>query len=91
MPSLLIWVNTCSMSTLRLFDWPFRASRPYDDTCVARFLFDWEYFAISETFVLEGVGTQIQSSGLVAHENSIFRNLVLAVFGALYGVNGCFI
>ena len=28
-----------------------------------------------------GVSTQIQSSGLVAHENSTFRNLALAVSG----------
>ena len=28
-----------------------------------------------------GVSTQLQSSGLVAHENSTFRNLALAVFG----------
>ena len=28
---------------------------------------------------LEGVSTQLQSSGLVAHENSTFRNLALAV------------
>ena len=29
----------------------------------------------------EGVSTQLQSSGLVAHENSTFRNLALAVCG----------
>ena len=29
-----------------------------------------------------GVSTQLQSSGLVAHENSTFRNLALAVSGA---------
>ena len=29
--------------------------------------------------ILEGVSTQLQSSGLVAHENSTFRNLALAV------------
>ena len=28
-----------------------------------------------------GVSTQLQSSGLVAHENSTFRNLALAVSG----------
>ena len=28
-----------------------------------------------------GVSTQIQSSGLVAHENSTFRNLALAMSG----------
>ena len=39
--------------SLRLFDWSFRASRPYDDIiCVAQFLFDWEYFAILQTSVL---------------------------------------
>ena len=31
--------------------------------------------------VLLGVSTQLQSSGLVAHENSTFRNLALAVSG----------
>ena len=31
--------------------------------------------------ILEGVITQLQSSGLVAHENSTFRNLALAVSG----------
>ena len=31
--------------------------------------------------ILEGVSTQLQSSGLVAHENSTFRNLALAVSG----------
>ena len=31
--------------------------------------------------ILEGVRTQLQSSGLVAHENSAFRNLALAVSG----------
>ena len=31
--------------------------------------------------VSPGVSTQLQSSGLVAHENSTFRNLVLAVSG----------
>ena len=30
---------------------------------------------------LEGISTQLQSSGLVAHENSTFRNLALAVCG----------
>ena len=30
---------------------------------------------------IEGVSTQLQSSGLVAHENSTFRNLALAVSG----------
>ena len=29
----------------------------------------------------DGVSTQLQSSGLVAHENSTFRNLALAVSG----------
>ena len=29
----------------------------------------------------QGVSTQLQSSGLVAHENSSFRNLALAVSG----------
>ena len=29
----------------------------------------------------QGVSTQLQSSGLVAHENSTFRNLALAVSG----------
>ena len=34
------------------------------------------------THVVEyGVSTQLQSSGLVAHENSTFRNLALAVSG----------
>ena len=28
-----------------------------------------------------GVSTQLQSSGLVAHENSTFRNLALAISG----------
>ena len=31
--------------------------------------------------VASGVSTQLQSSGLVAHENSTFRNLALAVSG----------
>ena len=31
--------------------------------------------------VIFGVSTQLQSSGLVAHENSTFRNLALAVSG----------
>ena len=31
--------------------------------------------------ILEGISTQLQSSGLVAHENSTFRNLALAVSG----------
>ena len=31
--------------------------------------------------ILEGVSTQLQSSGLVAHENNTFRNLALAVSG----------
>ena len=31
--------------------------------------------------ILEGVSTQLHSSGLVAHENSTFRNLALAVSG----------
>ena len=31
--------------------------------------------------VSSGVNTQLQSSGLVAHENSTFRNLALAVSG----------
>ena len=31
--------------------------------------------------MLFGVSTQLQSSGLVAHENSTFRNLALAVSG----------
>ena len=31
--------------------------------------------------VVFGVSTQLQSSGLVAHENSTFRNLALAVSG----------
>ena len=31
--------------------------------------------------VLNGVSTQLKSSGLVAHENSTFRNLALAVSG----------
>ena len=30
---------------------------------------------------VEGVSTQLQSSGLVAHENSTFRNLAFAVSG----------
>ena len=30
---------------------------------------------------LVGVSTQLQSSGLVAYENSAFRNLALAVSG----------
>ena len=30
---------------------------------------------------IKGVSTQLQSSGLVAHENSTFRNLALAVSG----------
>ena len=33
--------------------WLFRASQPCDDIiCVAHFLFDWECFAILQTFVL---------------------------------------
>ena len=31
--------------------------------------------------ILEGMCTQLQSSGLVAHGNSTFRNLALAVSG----------
>ena len=31
--------------------------------------------------VVTGVSTQLHSSGLVAHENSTFRNLALAVSG----------
>ena len=31
--------------------------------------------------MVTGVSTQLQSSGLVAHENSTFRNLALAVSG----------
>ena len=34
------------------------------------------------TFGVTGVSTQLQSSGLVAHENSTFRNLALAVSGS---------
>ena len=34
--------------------------------------------------ILEGVSTQLQSSGLVAHENSTFRNLALAFLGPLW-------
>ena len=30
---------------------------------------------------ISGVSSQLQSSGLVAHENSTFRNLALAVSG----------
>ena len=36
----------------------------------------------STSGVRDGVSTQIQSSGLVAHENSTFRNLALAVSGS---------
>ena len=36
---------------------------------------------ILRVFTLYGVSTQLQSSGLVAHENSTFRNLALAVSG----------
>ena len=32
-------------------------------------------------YKIDGVSTQLQSSGLVAHENSTFRNLALAVSG----------
>ena len=32
-------------------------------------------------FPVHGVSTQLRSSGLVAHENSTFRNLALAVSG----------
>ena len=35
----------------------------------------------SVQFSAIGVSTQLQSSGLVAHENSTFRNLALAVSG----------
>ena len=35
-----------------------------------------------------GVSTQLQSSGLVAHENSTFRNLALAVFGPFMALMG---
>ena len=31
--------------------------------------------------IIYGVSTQLQSSGLVAHENSSFRNLALAISG----------
>ena len=44
----------------------------------------WAYCEAMLPFVwLEGSGvsTQLQSSGLVAHENSTFRNLALAVSG----------
>ena len=41
---------------------------------VLKFLLIW-------SFALAGVSTQLQSSGLVAHENSTFRNLALAVSG----------
>ena len=38
--------------SIRVFDWLFRASWPYDDIiCVAYYLFDKEYYAISQTFV----------------------------------------
>ena len=41
------------------------------------------YRPFQESLVLNayGVSTQLQSSGLVAHENSTFRNLALAVSG----------
>ena len=35
----------------------------------------------TQTIAFIGVSTQLQSSGLVAHENSTFRNLALAVSG----------
>ena len=38
--------------------------------------------------ILEGVNRQIQSSGLVAHENSTFRNLALAVSGPFMACMG---
>ena len=38
--------------------------------------------------ILEGVSTQLQSSGLVAHENSTFRNLALAVSGSFMALMG---
>ena len=37
-----------------------------------------------------GVSTQLQSSGLVAHENSTFRNLALAVSGPFMASMGAF-
>ena len=47
------------------------------------------FFSISEPTIFNvyaklfalGVSTQLQSSGLVAHENSTFRNLAIAVSG----------
>ena len=38
--------------------------------------------------ILEGVSTQKQSSGFVAHENSTFRNLALAVSGPFMAYMG---
>ena len=38
-------------------------------------------FTYDLPLMLFGVSTQLQSSGLVAHENSTFRNLALAVSG----------
>ena len=38
-------------------------------------------FSLGFTSAPYGVSTQLQSSGLVAHENSTFRNLALAVSG----------
>ena len=39
------------------------------------------HFSFPEALRAVGVSTQLQSSGLVAHENSTFRNLALAVSG----------
>ena len=38
-------------------------------------------FSLTVKAAPHGVSTQLQSSGLVAHENSTFRNLALAVSG----------
>ena len=51
---------------------------PLDSWSIVKFSTDSVMFYDSDTI---GVSTQLQSSGLVAHENSTFRNLALAVSG----------
>ena len=60
-------------------------------TSLRNVAFHWltsEYMQLASGFMqlaaaepICGVSTQLQSSGLVAHENSTFRNLALAVSG----------
>ena len=49
-------------------------------TVSVRFRFGFGVY-VKQPLMLFGVSTQLQSSGLVAHENSTFRNLALAVSG----------